>query len=152
MKNMGEMDGIETAQFFNYHVKWAHYMLDECLVKKSKPMKVFHDFYRWHDKLYLKVAGHILTRVEELDLKNIILLLYNGNITNLKRHSNIRVMHQVMLKGVPMLIRDKDHCGENFEAISLRYYEIGLKYCHGQGQKNVLADVFRANGIDIFEL
>jgi hypothetical protein len=56
LSDITELNAVSTAMFFNTRVKLAHWIKEECMDKKTLPMKAFHDFYRRHDVIYSKAA------------------------------------------------------------------------------------------------
>ena len=56
LSDITELNAVSTAMFFNTRVKLAHWIKEECMDKKTLPMKAFHDFYRRHDVIYSTAA------------------------------------------------------------------------------------------------
>ena len=81
------VDGLYTSLFFNTHARWAAWMVDDCLNKKNQPMKRFHDFWRYNDQLYERCARILVEKWADLTNRQAMIVLMNGNVTNLKRHA-----------------------------------------------------------------
>lgn len=66
-------------------------------------MKKFHDFWRYNDQFYEKCAHALVKKVHEVDFGSLMATLLNGNVTHLKRHAQLRIMYNFMIKGVKIL-------------------------------------------------
>lgn len=95
--NKGTIDATSCMKLFNTHRMWAAHIVEVCLEKKTRPIKHYHDFRRYTDKLYDKCADVFVNRGSELTLRQTIQVLSNGMITNLKDKANIRKMGKFML-------------------------------------------------------
>ena len=65
----GEVDGVFTAKFFNSHAKWAHFVVRDVVEEQNQPMRVYHEFWDYHDKLYERVATTMVERWEDVNFR-----------------------------------------------------------------------------------
>lgn len=127
-------------------------MVDECLIKKVVPYSTFQEFWLYNDKFYEKCAKSLEKRAEDLDLNQTMTVLINGNVTHLKRHAQIRIMYEFMMKGVKTIKKERHYLGGRYDLICWHYYKIGRRYCHGNPQKKKLDQAFYDIGVDIERL
>lgn len=107
-------------------------MVDECLIKKLQPYSKFEEFWRYNDYFYEKCATRLEKRAQDLDLHSTMVVLLNGNVTHLKRHAQIRIMYEFVVKGVSAIGREQVFLGEDLEITCWQYWQMGRRYCHGK--------------------
>jgi hypothetical protein len=129
LRKIDEADGTTTTTVFAAHANWNRYMLEECLLKKSKSTKVFDDFRVFSLFFYEKCVDKLLQHVDEINLKGICLVLVQGNIIHLKRKNLIRKMFDFALRGVQALEREKSSVGSNFDRACINYFYIAKGFC-----------------------
>lgn len=56
----------------------------------------------------------MMKRADEINLKGIIIVLSNGNISHLKKRDNMRLMHTLSLKVLDNLTKDLKELGATF--------------------------------------
>lgn len=70
-------------------------------------MKRFHDFWRYNDQLYERCARILVDKWADLNTRQAMLVLMNGNVTHLKRHAQIRIMHKFMMNAISLLSKEQ---------------------------------------------
>ncbi len=98
--HIDDADGPTTVTMFCAHAAWAAHQIDECLIKKKQPAKVFKNFKKYNSEFYEKIVVNLNRNAQEINLKGTLLALVNGNVAHLKRRDNMRLMNEFALKGV----------------------------------------------------
>lgn len=132
LRKIEETDGTTLTTIFAAHSNWNRYMLDECLIKKSKSSKVFDDFRVFSLFFYEKCVEKLLQHVDEINLKGVCLVLVQGHIIHLKRKHLIRLMFDFALRGVHALERERSSVGSTFDRACINYFYIAKFFCLNQ--------------------
>lgn len=98
--HIDKADGPTTVTIFCAHAAWAAHLIDECLIKKSQPVKVFKLFKKYNAEFYEKITVNLIRNASEINLKGTLLALVHGNVAHLKRRDNMRLMFEFAVKGV----------------------------------------------------
>ena len=110
-----EADGPTIVTMFCAHAAWAAHQIDECLIKKKQPPRVFKIFKKYNAAFYEKIVVNLIRNSKEINLKGVLLALVHGNVAHLKRRESMRLMHKFAVRGVEALARERVSLGGNFD-------------------------------------
>lgn len=131
VKRIDEATGETLVTMFSSHASWAQNMIEQCLVLKRQPRRVYTFFKKYNEEFYEHMTVNLIRNIGEINLKGVFLVLAQGNMAHLKRRSNIRLMRQFAVKGVATL-KDEEASIDNketFDLLCVKYYEYAGKYC-----------------------
>ena len=86
-------DGPTIVTMLCAHAMWVAHQIDECLIKKKQPARVFKIFKKYNSAFYEKLVVNLIRNAQEINLKGTLLALVHGNVAHLKRRDNLRLMH-----------------------------------------------------------
>lgn len=129
LNKIDEVEGTTIVTMFCAHASWANHLIDECLIKKKQPRKVFKTFQKYNEAFYEKVTVNLIRNCDEINLKGVLLTLVHGNVAHLKRRENMRLMGQFAVKGVAAIARERLSLGNHFEQYCVKYFDIAKRYC-----------------------
>ena len=147
--NIGELDGIQVADLFNNHARWASHMVDVCLIKKEQPHAKFRQFWVYNDIFYEKCASVLESRLVDMDLHAQMTVMLNGNIIHMRRYRQTKIMFHFVVKGVTNIKKEQEFLGDRLDITCWHYYRIGRRYCKGPKQLAMLEQAFTDIGVDI---
>lgn len=139
-----EASGETLVTIFTAHASWAQSMIEQCLVQKAHPKRVYEDFKRYNEEFYMHLATNLVLKISEINLKGILLVLAHGNMAHLKKRTNIRIMRQFAVKGIAALEEERHSLGDEsvFEQLCVKYYDYALKYCLNKEDRDQLEAAF----------
>lgn len=153
VEHIDDADGPTIVTMFCAHAAWAAHQIDECLIKKKQPARVFKIFKKYNAAFYEKIVVNLNRNAQEINLKGTLLALVNGNVAHLKRRDNIRLMHEFALRGVQAIKREQNSMGANFDQICVKYFDIAQRYCLNSEDYQKLVQKFELElNIDIVKL
>lgn len=77
---------------FTSHAVWAQSVIEECLVKKKQPRRVYNTFKQYNEEFYEHMVVNLIRNIGDINLKGVLLVLAHGNMAHLKRRANMRLM------------------------------------------------------------
>ncbi len=151
--HIDDADGPTTVTMFCAHAAWVAHQIDECLIKKKQPARVFKIFKKYNAAFYEKIVVNLNRNAHEINLKGTLLALVNGNVAHLKRRDSMRLMNEFALKGVQAIRREQNSMGANFDQICVKYFDIAKRYCLNSADYSKLVQKFEQElYIDIVKL
>jgi hypothetical protein len=153
VKNVDFASGETLVTLFTAHSSWAAHMVEQCLVLKKQPRRVYNYFKKYNEELYEHLAVNLQRNISDINLKGVFLVLAHGNMAHLKKRSNVRLMRQFAIKGVDILKEEKDSINDpaTFDMVCAKYYEYSVRYCLNKQDREELQAKFAQalDGLDI---
>ena len=75
VQRIDEAEGTTLVTMFNAHSAWTLSIIDEVLVKKKHPRRVYTVFKKYNDSFFEHLAVNLIRNVEEINLKGTLLVL-----------------------------------------------------------------------------
>lgn len=92
IKRIDEASGESCVTMFTSHANWCVDMVEQCLVQKSQPRKVYNHFKQYNEEFYEHLTVNLIRNLSDINLKGIFLVLSHGSLSHLKKRSNMRLM------------------------------------------------------------
>lgn len=92
VKHIDNASGETLVTMFTSHASWAQHMIEQCLVLKRQPRRVYNYFKRYNEEFYEHLVVNLIRNMTDINLKGVFLVLANGNMAHLKRRANVRYM------------------------------------------------------------
>ena len=131
VKKIDQTSAETLVTMFTSHAAWSQNLIEECLVQKKHPRRLYNYFRKYNEEFYEHLAVNLIRKSDDINLKGAFLVLAHGNMAHLKRRQNMRLMRQFAVKSVQALKDEKTHLGsqDTFELMCAKYYEYASKYC-----------------------
>lgn len=131
VKFIDQATGETLVTMYTSHAVWGQHMIEECLVNKTQPRRVYNYFKKYNEELQEHFIVNLIRNISEINLKGIFLVLAHGNVAHLKRRNNVRLLRQFAVKGIETLKDEKKTINDDksFELVCAKYYEYSYRFC-----------------------
>lgn len=113
----------------NAHGAWCYHIIEQTLIQKKQPKRVYGVFIKYSDIMLSKVLKRLIEQADQINSTGAMLILINGKLWSHKKRDNYRMMKDFAVRAIETIVRERESMGDQFELFCVQYYSLAKVYC-----------------------